>query len=475
MVSNEGNVAIVIGASIAGLLAAQVASKHFDHVVILDQDELSSPGKTRTFSPQANHAHLLHHHGGDIIEGFFPGFYDRLMELGSVQIAIEDFAWFSHGYWKHSLRRLKNTHVHYSQMRGFIDQALIGLIQKNSKVTLRESHKVVGYLFDQTNSRINGVKVRTRGEETEASEFDIPADLVIDTSGNSSSTPNLLVQLGYRAPKVSKVGLDITYVSQIMSLPQKNYGWKLLAHTPPAPCKRGFLMIPVSGGRWLVTQAEVFAAQTPDTHEKFIEFAKSQSLPHLYEIIKDGQPLSTVRRYRFPGSSWKRYHEVTSLPDGLIALGDAVLRLNPIYGQGMTASAVSANCLNQCLNEYYAKDGPRLAGFPHVFFRKMALSQKIAWELNVREDFRYSRTTGSKPFLLKTINYYLLKVLELSSQDPHIFETFFAVLNMQLPPRSFFRPYIFKEVIFRLMGLRKMRPVDSSQIELVNHDESKVA
>jgi len=55
----QGNHAIVIGASIAGLLAARVLADHFDRITIIDRDQLPQEPEFRAGVPQARHIHVL--------------------------------------------------------------------------------------------------------------------------------------------------------------------------------------------------------------------------------------------------------------------------------------------------------------------------------------------------------------------------------------------------------------------------------
>ena len=69
---------IVIGGSIAGLTAAQVLSKHFDRVTILERDTFPEGIGSRKGVPQGRHIHVLLARGKEELEGLFPGLQDEL-------------------------------------------------------------------------------------------------------------------------------------------------------------------------------------------------------------------------------------------------------------------------------------------------------------------------------------------------------------------------------------------------------------
>ena len=90
--------AIVIGASISGLMAARALANHFSQVMIIERDVLPPPGEPRKGVPQGRHAHVLLAHGRDVLESFFPGLTQELASLGAmVGDASETVRWFANG------------------------------------------------------------------------------------------------------------------------------------------------------------------------------------------------------------------------------------------------------------------------------------------------------------------------------------------------------------------------------------------
>ena len=76
--------AIVIGASMAGLLAARVLSDSYDRVTVLDRDRLPDGlTENRRAVPQGRHAHGLQPGGQQAIEALLPGFREQALEGGA--------------------------------------------------------------------------------------------------------------------------------------------------------------------------------------------------------------------------------------------------------------------------------------------------------------------------------------------------------------------------------------------------------
>ena len=97
----HGNHAIVIGASISGLLAARVLSAHFDRVTVLDRDALPSGIANRGAVPQGHHGHGLLASGLRGLMTLFPGLERDLIDAGAIPgDVVGNIRWFQHGYYK---------------------------------------------------------------------------------------------------------------------------------------------------------------------------------------------------------------------------------------------------------------------------------------------------------------------------------------------------------------------------------------
>ena len=76
--------AIVIGGSIAGLLAARVLTNHVDRVTVIERDELPAAPAFRRGTPHARHPHGLLVRGQQIMEALFPGLTEELWAQGAI-------------------------------------------------------------------------------------------------------------------------------------------------------------------------------------------------------------------------------------------------------------------------------------------------------------------------------------------------------------------------------------------------------
>src|ERR1700689_1970574 len=78
-----GERAIVLGASMGGLLAARVLADFFGTVTVIERDELSDDPVNRRGVPQGRHVHALLARGAHILEELFPGLLDEVVAAGA--------------------------------------------------------------------------------------------------------------------------------------------------------------------------------------------------------------------------------------------------------------------------------------------------------------------------------------------------------------------------------------------------------
>jgi 2-polyprenyl-6-methoxyphenol hydroxylase-like FAD-dependent oxidoreductase len=83
-----GDHAVVLGAGMAGLLAARVLADAYERVTIIERDPLPPVGAPRRGVPQGAHAHALMPRGGQILDELLPGLIGQLVEAGPGRAAV---------------------------------------------------------------------------------------------------------------------------------------------------------------------------------------------------------------------------------------------------------------------------------------------------------------------------------------------------------------------------------------------------
>ena len=96
-----GKHAIVMGASMAGLVTARALSNHFDRVTVVERDVLPTEVQARKGVPQGNHAHGLLATGYRVLDAYYPELFDEIVAKGGQRGDITgDFLWYQYGGWK---------------------------------------------------------------------------------------------------------------------------------------------------------------------------------------------------------------------------------------------------------------------------------------------------------------------------------------------------------------------------------------
>ncbi len=96
-----GGHALVIGGSIAGLLAARVLRDYFDRVTVVERDAIPQTPQPRKGVPQGHHVHAIFSGGVNVIERLFPGLFAELVADGAILCdTVKDLCWYHQGVWK---------------------------------------------------------------------------------------------------------------------------------------------------------------------------------------------------------------------------------------------------------------------------------------------------------------------------------------------------------------------------------------
>ncbi|BAW79802.1 monooxygenase FAD-binding protein [Candidatus Nitrosoglobus terrae] len=432
--------AIVIGAGIAGLLAARVLADYFKRVTIVDKDIETHTPTPRKGVPQGQHSHLLLAGGISALVQLFPDLLTDLKNHGSVLVdASTQVQWFQHGCWKLSSGRKIEV---YSQTRPLLEWCLKHSLASQYAIQFLSTSSVINLQTTPDKQRIIGVQVRSKDD---GGIKNIAADLVIDASGHGSKSPFWLEKLGYPRLKEAKVGIYLGYGSRLYQ-PPLNFkpNWKLLAIYPQAPLSTKFgVIFPVEKDRWLVTLGGVLRDYPPEDEQGFLQFAQALDHPSIYQAIQNATPLTPVAKYRLPTYTRRYYEQLREFPENFLVIGDAICNFNPLYGQGITVCALEANALNTCLQQA----NEDLSQLSQKYFKKAAYIIDHAWEMATIADFFYPKTEGKRPWGHLLIGWYNTQIFQLSAYDPKVATTFYEVIHFLKSPTALFHPYILTKVL----------------------------
>lgn len=384
------NHAVVIGSSIAGLTVARVLTDHFKRVTIIERDRLPENPEFRRGVPQARHAHMLPLRGQEILVRLFPGLLDDLAEGGATTITdSSQLAFYIAGGW-HELKH-RSAVVTTTCSRPLLETAIYRHMATHPTVDIIQEHDVIGLQTDPSGEQVSGVILRSRNDG-DAPEIELPAELVVDTSGRDSQAPQWLAALGYTPPNEETVNSFPGYATRIYRRPAGFEGsWHAMMIKPSAPNDtRGGIIIPIEDDRWHVTLVGMARDYPPTDEADFLDFAHSLPVPQLYDAIAQAEPLTKPYGYRRTDNRVRRYEQLPRYLEGFLVCGDAVYALNPVYAQGMTAAALSSQTLDRCLQQQRQRGD--LLGMAGNFQAQLSKTENSVWQLAVREDQRWPET-----------------------------------------------------------------------------------
>ena len=439
-----GKQAVVIGAGMAGLTAAGALADRFDQVVVLERDTLPSEPAYRAGTPQARHVHALLLSGQRALSELFPGFEQDLARAGAVPLrAGLDVRIERQGY--HPFPQRDLGWISYALSRPTIERAVRARVEGRANTMLRQRCRVQEVLASPDGEAVTGVRY---DNEDGASET-IAADLVVDASGRGALTLALLQSIGRPLPEETSIGIDLGYATCVFVIPDDApTDWKGVMTFGQAPHdSRGGLMLPLEGNRWMATIGGRHGDVPSGDAEGFLTYASALRTPTIYNAISRARRLDGVARYGFPESVRRHFERLDVFPRGLLPIGDAICRFNPVYGQGMSVAALEA-CLLRSLLERPG-DGDPIAGLAPAFFAEVQALIETPWSVAIL-DFVFPGTRGQRPADFETTLRFGIALTRLAAEDPAVHKLTAEVQNL-LKPRSVYRdPKLVERVLAKM-------------------------
>jgi 2-polyprenyl-6-methoxyphenol hydroxylase-like FAD-dependent oxidoreductase len=216
----QGSHAVVLGGSLAGLLAARILSDHFERVTLIERDPYTDSAEPRRGMPQANHVHGLLVRGRQILEELFPGVQDEMIAAGAPVVDMaHEIAWFTRAGWG---VRLSSEFRVLSFTRPLLDLQVRRRLNQNPRVEILDNTDVLRLIPGTSENEIAGVLICPRSSESDRRVAkELRADLVVDATGRASRAPRWLSDLGYTAPDEMVVNAHLGYASRLYRIPKE--------------------------------------------------------------------------------------------------------------------------------------------------------------------------------------------------------------------------------------------------------------
>ena len=232
-------------------------------------------------------------------------------------------------------------------------------------------------------NKVCGVKVKHL--ETDAQE-EVHADLVVDASGFSSKVLSGYenAKLKYKKRKCVLIYFTQRKCSNLKENEELDCCNMLMSPSfPDNPY--GVLIQTIEDRRYFVTFSGYANEKAPQTDEEFYHFAENLSISNVTDFLNKAVAISDIKTYKIPYQVRRRFDLTTNMPEGLLVVGDAHCRFDPVFGQGVSVAAMEARQLQLLLQGRKQLDKT----FTQQFYKKAATIIETPWDMTTTEISRH--------------------------------------------------------------------------------------
>jgi 2-polyprenyl-6-methoxyphenol hydroxylase-like FAD-dependent oxidoreductase len=349
---------VVAGAGIAGLGSALSLARDGHNVTIIERDASAMPSTpdeafstwARRGAPQVRHSHAFLARLRNLLRDRAPDVMERLLAAGATEVRFTEH--LPETLTDHAPRPGDDLLVALACRRTTFEWVLCERVLALTGVSLHDGVEIIGLdVVTGMRPRVAGVRVRDAvGDST------VPADLFVDASGPRGASERWLAAAGVDEPEAEVHETGIVYLSRFYRL---RPGAEMPVGEGPVAGDLGHLKFAVFLGDnrtfsvTLAVGSDDAELRRPLTHASGFDTAASALVPARAwldgraEAITDVHPMAGLRNR-------KRRFVVNGRPiaDGFVAVGDASVCTNPLYGRGCSLALVHAFGLADALREH---------------------------------------------------------------------------------------------------------------------------
>jgi 2-polyprenyl-6-methoxyphenol hydroxylase-like FAD-dependent oxidoreductase len=438
---------LVIGGSFAGLFAAAAAAQSGLDVTIVERDAQLDLPVPRPGVPQSTQPHVLLYRGLLAMEDLLPGLRQDLTGAGALATSTGEIAWLGeYGWLQHGVD-------------GF---PLVSVSRPLLEVVVRR--RVAALAGVTTLAGRRAVALRGPPAVGSAAPWIVELDdgtaatahLVIDASGRTSRLPQWLGDLAATPPPTTTIDIRMGYACRVYVAPVQPLpvGVAVVAAVPHDP--RGGMIMPVEGGRWLVTAVGAGMFRPPRDPDGFEAHLRSLRDPVLAQLADTASPAGDVQIHRQTANFRQGYETLGDLPPRLLVLGDALCAFDPVYGQGISVAACEAVEIRNALTG----TDPSRPGWERQLLRSFAKIVELPWSIATSEDLRFPGDHAGQTRRQRVVGAWTRQLGLLAAHgDVRAQNTLSAVYQLMADPRVLFHPALFVAAArAKLRGLGRPNP-----------------
>ncbi|KAF7327953.1 hypothetical protein MKEN_00375500 [Mycena kentingensis (nom. inval.)] len=455
--------AVVCGGSAAGIITARVCADHFERVVVVDP-EVADADKRKTRVLQYNASHIFLTIFVNAARRLWPDFNAEVLGAGGKDV-VSDFQIHYAGLGPVPSPRRDKTLM---ASRRTMQTALNRLLLRDSRISV-VSGTVRGLISSEDKRTVVSVDVR-KLDGTQLSLNDVA--LVVDCTGRTHAGFKWLQSAGYAVTDDIRATYEgnlryLTITCTVppalaarLPIPSQNLETSVIYACVPEDDTAAQLVAMFKTGpeEFLIGFTDTAGVELPRTPEEamlFIAGFRGLRRPIPTWVIEtigilceDGQP--SFDNIALTTLSYLQYHKLPrgTLPANFVAVGDSVMTLNPIHGQGFSKSMLNAIVLNTLLHEVPATVP---ANFADNYFRRSAGPQNSLWDSTRLNDYNNTACQPMKGETKQTgavMRWLSMKVLSAAMKYDDVAVALWDVRHLLVDERALLAPTILAKILW---------------------------